>query len=59
MYGRHGWGDKSSWGDSSWGDRPVPPFADEMLQRWHSQAHRQRDAGGQPRADQPKPTDQA
>ena len=60
MYGRHGWDDKSSSRDSSsWGDRPVPPFADEMLQRWHSQAHGQPDAAGHAKADQPKPTDQA
>jgi hypothetical protein len=34
-YGR-GW-DKSNWSDGS--DRPMPPFADEMLGRWHREAH--------------------
>jgi hypothetical protein len=40
----HGWyggrmdkDDKS--GMAPWGDKPVPPFADEMLQRWHRDAH--------------------
>jgi hypothetical protein len=32
-YGMHGYG------NPSWGNKPVPPFADEMLQRWHRQAH--------------------
>ena len=36
-YGR-GW-DKGSGDTPRWGDRPVPPFADEMLQRWHREAH--------------------
>lgn len=26
-------------GKAAWGGRPVPPFADEMLQRWHREAH--------------------
>ena len=46
-YGR-GWdkGDRSGWDrDARWGDRPVPPFADEMLGRWHREAH------GEPTAD--------
>ena len=60
-YGKHGYGwygrgwygsdasgmtDKS--GKPSWGGRPVPPFADEMLQRWHREAH-----------GEPTPADQA
>jgi hypothetical protein len=36
-YGR-GW-DKGSWDKSNWSDRPMPPFADEMLGRWHREAH--------------------
>ena len=36
-YGR-GW-DKGNWDRSSWSDRPVPPMADEMLGRWHREAH--------------------
>ena len=36
-YGR-GW-DKGAWDKSSWTDRPMPPFADEMLGRWHHEAH--------------------
>lgn len=35
-YGRHGWGDKS-----------VPPMADEMLGRWHREAHGEPEPTGQ------------
>ena len=38
--GRHvngGW--KHGYGWNGGQDRPVPPFADEMLQRWHREAH--------------------
>ncbi|MDL2336184.1 MAG: hypothetical protein QFC55_09150 [Chloroflexota bacterium] len=53
-WGHRGWGhghgyygrgvdmgswDKSNFDKSSWGNRPVPPFADEMLGRWHRDAH--------------------
>lgn len=44
-YGKHGYGHGWSGGRSdmsdkaAWGDKPVPPFADEMLQRWHREAH--------------------
>jgi hypothetical protein len=37
-WGKHGYG-MHGYGNASWGDKPVPPFADEMLQRWHRQAH--------------------
>ena len=44
-YGRHDWGDK-----------PVPPIADEMLQRWHRQAHGEPEPGNEGRTgDQDKP----
>jgi hypothetical protein len=33
-YGRRDWAERKDWGD-----KPVPPFADEMLQRWHEHAH--------------------
>ena len=34
----HGWyGAKGDQAD--WAGKPVPPFADEMLQRWHRDAH--------------------
>ena len=36
-YGRH----RFEQGKAPWGDKPVPPFADEMLQRWHQEAHGQ------------------
>ena len=39
--GHHGYGGswKHGYATKSWGDKPVPPFADEMLQRWHREAH--------------------
>ncbi len=33
-----GW-DKGAWDKSGWANRPMPPFADEMLGRWHREAH--------------------
>ena len=71
-WGHRGWGggwghhgyygrgpDKGSWDKSSWGDRPVPPFADEMLGRWHRDAHGTADSSTQPTTDTgAKPTDQ-
>jgi hypothetical protein len=36
-YGR-GW-DKGSWDKSNWSDPHMPPMADEMLGRWHREAH--------------------
>jgi hypothetical protein len=36
-YGR-GW-DKGGWNKSNWSDPPMPPMADEMLGRWHREAH--------------------
>jgi hypothetical protein len=45
--GRHGYGGgwKHGYGQASWGNKPVPPFADEMLQRWHREAHGEPDPG--------------
>ena len=47
-YGR-GW-DRSNWSDRS--DRQMPPFADEMLGRWHREAH------GEPPKENNQPTSQ-
>jgi len=58
-YGRYGRGwDKGSWDksamdESGWGSRPMPPFADEMLARWHRDAHGSSDTSGQPTGAQP------
>jgi hypothetical protein len=46
-WGHHGnsyghWGrgwDKGNWDKSNWSDRQMPPMADEMLGRWHREAH--------------------
>lgn len=38
-YGMHGYRMRGP-GQGGWPqDKPMPPFADEMLQRWHRQAH--------------------
>lgn len=38
-HGMHGYGMRGP-GQGGWSqDKPMPPFADEMLQRWHRQAH--------------------
>jgi hypothetical protein len=50
-WGHHGYGYYGrGWDKSSPNDRPMPPFADEMLGRWHREAH-----GGQAPTD---PADQ-
>jgi len=53
--GRHGYGPRGHWMDAqggrempSWSGKPVPPFADEMLRRWHEQAHGQPPAAHKP-----------
>lgn len=42
-WGHRGWGNHGyygrGWDKSSWSDRSVPPMADEMLGRWHREAH--------------------
>jgi hypothetical protein len=38
-WGHRGWGHHGY--NGKWPDRPVPPFADEMLGRWHREAHGQ------------------
>ncbi len=35
-------------GGRSWERRDIPPFADEMLQRWHSEAHAASESGERP-----------
>jgi hypothetical protein len=42
-WGHRGWGHHGyygrGWDKGSWSDRQVPPMADEMLGRWHREAH--------------------
>ncbi len=42
-WGGRGWGHHGyygrGWDKGNWSGRPVPPFADEMLGRWHREAH--------------------
>ena len=55
-WGHRGWGHHGyygrGWDKGSWSDRQVPPMADEMLGRWHREAH-----GDKPPTDNP-PTSQ-
>jgi hypothetical protein len=58
----HGWygGRTDMSGKQPWGDKPVPPFADEMLQRWHREAHGEPDSsdsatGAKPENDPNRP----
>jgi hypothetical protein len=42
-WGHRGWGHHGyygrGWDKGDWSDRPMPPMADEMLGRWHREAH--------------------
>jgi len=40
-WGHRGWGHHGYYG--KWSDRPMPPMADEMLGRWHREAHQEKD----------------
>jgi hypothetical protein len=37
-WGHRGWGHHGYYG-RGWSDRQMPPFADEVLGRWHREAH--------------------
>ena len=57
-WGHRGWGHHGYYGrgwdkgdSSSWSDRSMPPMADEMLGRWHREAH------GEPTTDPGKKAD--
>ena len=57
----HGYGYGPSYGPGQggrygWDGKSVPPFADEMLRNWHSQAHGQSTAGDQPPTTGGQPT---
>jgi hypothetical protein len=50
-WGGRGWGHHGYYG--KWSDRSMPPMADEMLGRWHREAH-----GDQPPTTNNQPTSQ-
>jgi hypothetical protein len=58
--GHRGWGHHGCYGrgwDRGWSDRSMPPIADEMLGRWHREAHGEPTASTDKKADN-QPTSQ-